>query len=120
MQGVLYTNCYPSNASRRWLKFVSTQSTSYKAGFLQRRAVTNQSNALTSTALLALLPASVGLYGVISYDVARSTHEIGIRMALGAQRRDVVGLVLRETMLMVFIGVIIGLSVALGATRLIL
>jgi predicted permease len=70
-------------------------------------------------AMLALLLAAIGLYGVISYDVARRTHEIGIRMALGAQRRDVISLVLRETMLLVAIGVIIGLSAALGATRLI-
>jgi predicted permease len=68
-------------------------------------------------ALLALLLACVGLYGVLSYDVARRTHEIGIRMALGAQRRDVVGLFMRETMLLVVIGVIIGLSASLGATR---
>ncbi|HKQ80018.1 MAG TPA: ABC transporter permease [Blastocatellia bacterium] len=70
-------------------------------------------------ALLALLLSCVGLYGVMSYDVARRIHEIGIRMALGAQRRDVIGLVMGETMLLVIIGVIIGLGAALGATRLI-
>jgi len=69
--------------------------------------------------LLALLLSCVGLYGVMSYDVARRTHEVGIRMALGAQRIDVVGLVLRETMPLVVIGVIIGLGAAMGATRLI-
>ncbi|MCI0389066.1 MAG: ABC transporter permease [Acidobacteria bacterium] len=69
--------------------------------------------------LLALLLACVGLYGVMSYDVARRTHEIGIRMALGAQRRDVAGLVMRETMLLVVIGIIIGLTGALATTRLI-
>ena len=67
--------------------------------------------------LLALVLVCIGLYGVMDYDVARRTHEIGIRMALGAQRRDVVGLVLREAMLLVVIGVLIGLSVALGASR---
>jgi ABC-type antimicrobial peptide transport system permease subunit len=69
--------------------------------------------------LLALFLTCIGLYGVMSYDVARRMHEIGIRMALGAQRGDVVSLVMRETMLLVVIGVIIGLSAALGATRLI-
>jgi predicted permease len=70
-------------------------------------------------AMLALLLACIGLYGVMSYDVARRTHEIGIRMALGAQKRDVVRLVMRETMLLVAIGVIIGLGASLATTRLI-
>ena len=68
---------------------------------------------------LAMLLASIGLHGVMSYAVARRTGEIGIRMALGAQRRDVLWQVLRETMLLVAIGLIIGLPAALASTRLI-
>jgi predicted permease len=67
--------------------------------------------------LLALLLACVGLYGVMAYDVARRTREIGIRMALGAQRRNVVGLIMHQTMLLVFVGVVIGLGAALISTR---
>jgi ABC-type antimicrobial peptide transport system permease subunit len=70
-------------------------------------------------ALLALLLACIGLYGVMSYDVARRTHEIGVRMALGAEALDVVRLALRETMSLVVIGLIAGLGAALATTRLI-
>ena len=59
---------------------------------------------------LALLVASIGLFGLMSYSVARRTNEIGVRMALGAERRDVLRLVMRESMILVFIGVFFGLG----------
>ncbi|HEY6803575.1 MAG TPA: ABC transporter permease [Pyrinomonadaceae bacterium] len=67
--------------------------------------------------LLALLLASVGLYGVMSYAVARRTNEIGIRMALGAPRTNVLWLILREVFLLVGIGLVLGIGVALATTR---
>src|SRR5262249_6896551 len=66
----------------------------------------------------ALLLAGLGLYGVMAYGVARRTREIGMRMALGAQAANVLWLVLRETLLLVRVGVAMGLPVALAATRL--
>jgi predicted permease len=68
--------------------------------------------------LLALLLACVGLYGVMSYGVARRTNEIGIRMALGAQGSSVRWLVLREALLLVGIGLVVGVLAALGVTKL--
>jgi len=69
--------------------------------------------------LFALLLACVGLYGVMSYAVTRRTNEIGIRMALGARGDDVVRMVMKETMLLVAIGMAIGIGAALETTRLI-
>jgi predicted permease len=66
---------------------------------------------------LALLLACIGLYGVMSYTVAGRTREIGVRMALGAQRLDVLRLVLREAMLLVVIGLAIGIPLSLASTR---
>jgi ABC-type antimicrobial peptide transport system permease subunit len=69
--------------------------------------------------LLALVLACIGLYGVMFYSVVRRTNEIGIRVALGAAQRDMLRLVLQETMILVALGIGIGLPVALASTRLI-
>jgi ABC-type antimicrobial peptide transport system permease subunit len=67
---------------------------------------------------IALLLAATGLYGVLSYGVTRRTNEIGIRMALGAGRRNVLGMILRETSMMIAIGVAIGMCATVAVTRL--
>jgi len=73
---------------------------------------------LAAFAALALLLSSIGIYGVISYIVGQRTHEIGIRMALGAQRSDVLKIVLGQAASLAVVGVLIGLAAAAGLTRL--
>ncbi len=68
--------------------------------------------------LLALVLAAIGIYGVMAYSVTQRTREIGIRVALGAQPRDVLRLVMRQGVIVIVIGVLCGLAAAYGATRL--
>ena len=82
----------------------------------QRRTVTQMTGLF---GILALILAAVGLYGVTAYAVERRTGEIGVRMALGADRGDVIRLVLRGAFLQILIGLAIGIPVAIGCSLLI-
>ena len=67
--------------------------------------------------ILALLVAAVGLYSVMSYLVAQRTHELGVRIALGAQGADIVSLVVRSSVGMAMLGIVIGVGISLAAGR---
>jgi ABC-type antimicrobial peptide transport system permease subunit len=69
--------------------------------------------------LLGLLLSCVGLYGIMAHAVVRRTNEIGIRMALGAERRDIIWMVLKESLVLVAIGLFVGIPAAWGAAHLV-
>ncbi|MHC4308314.1 MAG: ABC transporter permease [Planctomycetota bacterium] len=73
---------------------------------------------LTAFAVMGLVLTAVGIYGVIAYAASRRTHEIGVRMALGAKRNNVLALVIRKGLTLILVGVIIGVAGALALTRL--
>ncbi len=93
---------------------VTTLTSRVKNSLGQQRAV----SALTGLfGILGLLLACVGLYGIMAYNVARKTHEIGIRMALGAERSDILKMVVGQGFRLAMVGVIIGIAGALALTR---
>jgi predicted permease len=109
---------------RREIRAVSTRLPIYGIDplpLLMRQSIREQrllARLSAGFAVLALVLAAIGLYGVMTYAIARRTGEIGLRVALGAQRANVIGMVLRDALRLVLIGMIIGVPLALGATRL--
>src|SRR5207253_6214481 len=95
---------------------VRTMEQQVQLSFDQERAVASLAGLF---GVVALLLAAVGLYGVTAYSVAQRTNEIGIRMALGADRAKVVELVMRGAFRRVALGLALGLPLAVGAGRLI-
>jgi predicted permease len=93
---------------------VRTQAQQIDQALYQERLMSRLSSFF---ALLALALACVGLYGLLSYEVARRTRELGIRVALGAQRSDLMQLVVRQGLLLVLVGAAVGIGAAVAVTR---
>jgi ABC-type antimicrobial peptide transport system permease subunit len=114
----------PLDSIRTLVKSLNSQNIIYNPQTMNEAIATSLAGrrfamvVLDSFAVLALLMASLGLYGVISYLVERRTQELGIRIALGAQRWSVLRLVLRDGLKMALAGVGVGLLAAFGLTRL--
>jgi ABC-type antimicrobial peptide transport system permease subunit len=94
---------------------VRTQTQQIEQTLYQERLMSRLSSFF---AILALILACIGLYGLLSYEVARRTRELGIRTALGAQRRELMRLVVRRGLLLALAGAIIGIATAMAVTRL--
>ncbi len=90
---------------------MKTQKEQIDQNIYQERLIANLSSLF---ALLALIVACVGIYGLLSYQVTRRTQEIGIRLALGAQREDVLRLVIRQGAVLAMLGTLIGAAAALA------
>jgi predicted permease len=102
--------------SRLGLNSVQSLSQQVEGTFAQERLA---ARLISFFGLLALLLACVGLYGVVAQGVARRTNEFGVRMALGAQRRNIVRMVFRETSLLLLVGLLVGVPTAIGSSRLV-
>ena len=95
---------------------LKTQAEETSAGLAFRRLLTLL---ISLFGLLALILAMIGLYGTMAYSVTRKTHEIGIRIAVGANPADVLGMIIRQGLTLTLIGLVIGVVTALGVTRLV-